>query len=183
MHLMRSRIPILAGAVLVASAMPSAIDAAFISYDLTGSWTGSIKCQEFLDGAKTKSVAEPAVSVTQSGLNIGLTLDFGGGNVQHFAGLANPDAKKPELKGDFAVVFCGTNSVIADAVPDELGRMTASTKPGKVKASFKGTVIFSDPPGLVAHHGTCKWKFSRTDLTNPNLGTDCSQVTVQGGAR
>jgi hypothetical protein len=177
------RIPILAGAVLVASAMPSAIDAAFITYDLTGSWTGSIKCQEFLDGVKQKTVAEPAVSVTQSGLNIGLTLDFGGGNIQRFAGLANPDAKKPTQKGEFAVVFCGTNDIIADAVPDKLGRMVASTKPNKVKATFKGTVIFSDPPGFVAHHGTCKWKFTRIDLTNPNLGSDCAQITVQGGAR
>ena len=180
---MLSRIPILAGAVLVASAMPSAIDAAFISYDLTGSWIGTIKCAEFLDGAKQKTVSAPALTISQSGLNMGLAFDFGGGNVQHFAGLANPDAKKPEQKGEFAVVFCGTNSVIADAVPDKLGRMAASTKPNKVKATIKGTTIFSDPPGLVAHHGTCKWKFTRTDLTNPNLFTDCSTVTARGGAR
>ena len=178
---MRLRTRILAGVVLIAAAMPNPIDAAFISYDLTGVWSGTIKCAEFVDGAKQKTVSTPAMQVSQSGLNIGLTLDFGGGNLHRYAGLANPDFKKPEQKGEFAVVFCGTNSEIADAVPDKLGRMVASTKPNKVKATIKGTTIFSDPPGLVAHHGTCKWKFTRTDTVDFNLQTTCAITALQAG--
>jgi hypothetical protein len=185
--IVRSGLAALVSVAALCAVVPRAVDAAFITYDLTGTWTGTITCAEFVDGAKEKTVSTPSMQVSQVGLNIGLTLDFGGGNVDQYAGLANPDAKKPDEKGEFAVVFCGTNSEIADAVPDKLGRMVASTKPNKVKATIKGTTIFSDPPGLVAHHGTCKWKFTRTDSTNSLLPTDCSTtitgLAANGGAR
>lgn len=183
--MVRSRIPLLAAAALVMSAVPRAADAAFITYNLTGTWSGTIKCSEFLDGAKQKTVSTPAMTVSQVGLDIGIRLDFGGGNVHSYTGLANPNAKKPEQKGEFAVVFCGTNSEIADAVPDKLGRMVASTKPNKVKATIKGTTIFSDPPGFVAHHGTCKWKFTRTDTVDLGFAATCQTGLTRrgGGAR
>ncbi len=107
--------------------------------------------------------------ITQSGLDVGIALDYGGADFDNYSGLANPGAKKPE-KGELAIVYCGTNDLVGDLGDfDELGRMSISTKLGKLKASFKGTTIFSDfsnPGPLPALGYTCKWKYVRTSFDN-----------------
>jgi hypothetical protein len=122
---------------------------------------------------KQKSVLTPTMRITQVGLNFGVLLDFGGGQPQTYGGLANPDTKKPVQKGEAALIRCGTDKVLGVDVADELGRMAVSTKPNKVKASFKGVSIFAGATNPAPQHGTCKWKFTRTDTFQANVPTEC----------
>lgn len=174
------RIRAIAATTLLASTLAAPVSAAFITFDLTGNWTGSIKCKSSLGGAKHTVTLTPAMQVQQSGLNIGVQLTSGV-TTTSYAGLANPAAKKPEQKGEFALVRCGTNDVLGDLVQDELGRMAASTKPPKVKATFKGVSFFSNPGTFPAEAGSCKWKWKRTD-TGPVDGgivTECGPAMLR----
>ncbi len=172
-------------------ALPRTASSAFITYDLTGTWRGSIKCSALIAGAKQKSVLTPTMRISQIGLNIGVQLDFGT-STSAYGGLANPDAKKPEQKGEAALVLCGTDNVLGVDLFDEIARMAVAAKPGKVKASFKGVSIFSGPSTPQVTHGTCKWKWTRTDTAEPGLKTQCGEPMAQlppplaataGGAR
>lgn len=178
--MIRHRLATTAALLLVVASAPP-VSAAFITYNLTGTWTGSLKCNELVGGVKQKSTATPAMKISQLGVNFLVQLDFGSGNIQTYGGLTNPDAKKPEQKGEAILIRCGTNNVLGTDLTDTMARMTASTKPGKVKASFKGFSIFSDPSDPDPHHGTCKWKFKRTDPDDPNLATSCVQSGLHAG--
>jgi hypothetical protein len=158
-------------AVLGAILLPSAASAAFITYDLTGTWTGTLKCNALIQGAKGKLVETPTMKISQIGLDIGVQLDFGVTSI-FYGGLANPDGKKPEQKGEAALLRCGTSTVLDINFSDEIARMSASTKPNKVKATFKGVSILSDVSNPPAH-ATCKWKWTRTDTADPNVPTQC----------
>ncbi len=138
-------------------------------FDVTGEWEGKLTCKRF-SGEKSTFSAEPVVSVSQNGNAIGMRVDFGGGSVQQYTGLANPDGKKPDTKGEFALIRCGTDSVAGGTPTDEVGRFTAATKTAPaIKATFKGTSVFSEATRL----GTCKWKGTRTSLTDPGVATSC----------
>lgn len=146
------------------------------AFDLTGTWTGTAKCTSLFQGQKFTFTDLPAVQITQVGREIGLRADYGGGNVNFYAGRAYDDAKKPEEKGEVAFVACGTNSVAGDSGPfDELGRFVAKAKPGKVKATLKGVTFFSDPGIAEPEAGTCKWTLTRVDTTNPAGETVCAR--------
>lgn len=162
------------GALLV-SAAPAA--AALLDYDLTGDWTGKITCSAYVGGVKQKIVLTPTMHVSQVGQNIGVSLEIGLGG-KRYAGLANPDAKKPEQKGETALILCGTDNVLGATSPDEIGRMSVAAKPGKVKATLKGLSFYSD----VADHGTCKWSMKRISTTDPGVDTACSTGMLQTGA-
>jgi len=122
--------------------------------------------------------------IAQGGLEVGLVLDYGGGDTEQYSGVANPDAKKPFDKGELAIVFCGTNDRVGDPPTfDEIGRITVKAKQGQVKASFKGTSIFSDPgTGLDTEAGTCKWSYKRTSNDPPMLPTSCLAVATTSEA-
>lgn len=175
---MRSAAVVLA--VVVCAAAAGRADA----FDLTGTWTGTAKCTSLFQGDTFKFTDLPAVQITQVGREIGLRADYGGGNVNFYAGRAYDDAKKPDEKGEVALVACGTNSVAGDSGPfDELGRFVAKAKPGKVKATLKGVSYYSDPLDFVnppnpdgwPEAGTCKWTLTRVDTTNPAGGTVCER--------
>ena len=140
-------------------------------FDLTGEWAGKLTCKRF-NGVKEAFTAEPAIAITQNGNALGLRVDFGGGAVQQYTGLANPDGKKPETKGEFGLIRCGTDSVAAGAEPltDEVGRFSATTKAvPAIKATLKGTSVFSEAARL----GTCTWKGTRTSVGDPGVATSC----------
>ncbi len=142
-------------------------------FDLTGTWAGSITCKGVNAGVKEKVKTTPVLQVTQDETRVGVQLDFGGGVVLHYTGLANPDGKKPETKGEVALIRCGTDDQPGNALaPDELGRFTAGTKaPPVVKASLKGTTILTEPDRI----GTCAWKWTRIGVVDPALSTECQQ--------
>ena len=142
------------------------------TFDLTGTWTGSITCKLVSGGVKGKVTATPVLTLTQIGTQIGGRLDFGG-SVVHYTGLANPDGKKPETKGEVALIRCGTDDLPASELSaDELGRLTAATKAlPAVKAKPRGTTVLTEPERI----GTCSWKWTRTAAGNPGLSTECQQ--------
>lgn len=177
----RKRITTVAAAVLLSSALASSVFAAFITFDPTGTWTGSIKCKSFFAGTKEKFTLTPTMKISQNGLRLDLVLDYGGGDTETYTGLANPDAKKPTQKGQLALTACGTDDLLGNAPTfDELGTMSVATKPPpSVKASFKGTSIFS--VGLTfpkTEAGTCKWKWTRKDLIDPGVVTACGLTAL-----
>lgn len=179
MHCVRS-FRIVALATLGALAGPPALaPAAFLTYDLNGTWAGKITCNAFVAGAKEKIVLTPTMRISQIGQSMGVELSFGLGS-RLYAGLANPDAKKPEQKGETALILCGTDNQLGVTTPDEIGRMSVSAKPGKVKAALKGLSFYSD----AADHGTCKWSWKRIDTTDAGLPTECPFSMMQtGGAQ
>ena len=147
-------------------------EAAAQSFDLTGHWTGTLRCKFVTDGTKETRVGTPALAVSQVGNAVVLALDYGNGTVERYTGLANPDGKKPLTKGEVGIIRCGTDSDAANAAGDEIGRLFATTKaPPSAKASLRGQSVASTPPGI----GTCSWKWVRTDVADPGLGTECER--------
>jgi hypothetical protein len=158
---------ILVGALLVAAAPAAA-------FDLTGTWEGGATCTSFFEGAKVKFKDAPTIQITQIGDAIGLRADYGGGDVDFYTGIAHPDAKKPEEKGELALIACGTDSVAGNpGTFDEVGRFAAKTKVDKVKATVKGLSFFSDPGAESPEAGTCKWKLTRVDTADAGIATEC----------
>lgn len=140
---------------------------------VTGSWTGTISCKSLSGGLKETTKVAPAMTVSQIGTEVGVRLDFGGGVVAHYTGLANPDGKKPETKGEVALIRCGTDDVLGSEESfDEIGRFAVVTKaPPTVKASLKGTTVAARPESV----GTCTWKWTRTGVADPGVSTSCLQ--------
>lgn len=141
-------------------------------FDVTGRWVGKLTCKTASAGTKSSTVATPTLAITQADAAVGMELDYGGGTVERYTGLANPDGKKALTKGEIGIIRCGTDSVAANAPADEIGRLSASTKAAPaVKATLKGQSVFSAPPSI----GTCTWKWTRTDLADPGVATSCVQ--------
>ena len=170
--------------VLLALAVSGATSAhaGQLRFFIAGTWTGSIKCKGVNGGAKEKLTLPATMRVAQDGLTVGLAVDLGGGQVASYTGVANPDAAKPDKKGELAIIRCGTDDQVGVADFDEIGRMSIASKIGQVKASFKGTSIlagFSDPGPAPAKGYTCKWKFVRTTFDGSDgLDTSCGQAMV-----
>ena len=152
--------------------------AASLSYDLTGTWTGTVKCQSSLAGTTTKVTLTPTMQLTQVGRDVGMRFTVGN-DVRSYVGLADPDAKKAEQKGEVAAALCGTDNVLGQG-RDEIARATVSAKAGKVQATIKGITVFSNP----GEAGFCSWKWTRTDTVNANVPTACSSslASIQRGA-
>ncbi len=145
-----------------------------LAFDLTGTWTGTIKCKEFVNGVKDKFELTPTITISQSGNALGILATFGPGDSDMYTALANPDAKKPD-KGEFAIIFCGTDNQVGNSPTfDEIGRMQVTTKTGKIAAKFRGESIFSDPADMGPEAGTCKWSWKRVDTVDPWVATTCA---------
>jgi hypothetical protein len=140
------------------------------TFDLTGTWMGSLTCKVANGGVKERTTTAPLLAVTQSGGAVGMRMDFGAGVVDLYTGLANPDGKKPLTKGEVAVIHCGSDDVLGNAPLDELGRFAVATKAApNPKATLKGTSVFAGSERL----GTCTWKWTRTALDDPGVPTSC----------
>ena len=176
------------GRTFVAVGVVLGLAAPAAALELTGTWSGSTACTSFFEGAKLKFKDAPMLQVTQSGDVLGVRADYGGGHVDFYAGHVYPDAKKPDEKGEIALVACGTDSVAGNEPAfDELGRFSVSTKTGKIKATLKGLSFFSDPGVASPEAGTCKWKITRVDTADAGVGTDCAlamslALSAGGGA-
>ena len=177
------RHPLTRLAVCLALAVGAApASAAFITYDLSGNWTGTVTCSELVDGVKQKTVTTTTMKITQAGVNFGVQLGTGL-DTRLYAGLANADAKKPTAKGEAYLALCGTDNQLGVG-RDELVRIS-DAKADKVKATIKGFSHFSGPLGPGAHFGTCKWKWKRVDQNPGTPATTCAefQSLVAGGAK
>ncbi len=143
------------------------------TFDLTGTWVGKLTCKGMTAGVKATVVSTPALSVSQSGNAVGLVMDYGGGVVEQYVGLANPDATKPLEKGELGVIRCGTDNAVGTTVAaDEVGRLSAGTKPApSSKGTLKGTSVVARSTGLA----TCAWKWTRTAVADPGVPTECNR--------
>jgi hypothetical protein len=168
-----TRFFLLAATAALGAMITTPASAAFISYNIAGTWQGKLTCNELVNGVKTKTVRTPTMRISQAGQNFGVELDFGGGNVVSYSGLTNPDAKKPDQKGEAALLRCGSTDTLGELTGAEIVRIKASTKPNKVKASISGQSVFS-LASAVPDHGTCKWAWKRTDPVDPGILTQCA---------
>ena len=80
---------------------------------IDGTWTGRIKCKGVNGGVKEKLTLPATMRVTQDGLTVGLEVDLGGGQITSYTGVANPDAAKPDKKGELAIIRCRTDDQAA----------------------------------------------------------------------
>ena len=96
-------------------------------YDLTGTWEGRATCTSLFEGAKHKFADAPSIRITQTDDALGLRADYGNGDVDFYVGVAYPDAKKPDTKGELGLVACGTDDVAGNAGTfDEVGRFSVT---------------------------------------------------------
>ena len=153
---------------LLAMLVTAAVAAPAFAFDLTGHWVGKWTCKGF-DGAKFKDENKTStLDVTQSGATINAALE----GAFLFAGVAIPDASKPE-KGEAVLLDCNTNDVPAEADGNsEIIRVSVATKVGGTKATFKGVSILENN---VAPFGeqvqTCKYSYIRVSTSDPVVGS------------
>lgn len=161
-------------ALVAALALPGVARGGGIAVDLSGAWTGTIKCKGTYNGAKDTFFLDPTIRITELGNGLGIKLDYGNANPEIYTALVSPDAKKPDKKGEFVLVYCSTDDVLGDNLDfDELGRMSFSVKPGQVKATFKGQTVFADDTFAPSGGAICKWKYTRTSVDPQGLPVAC----------
>ena len=158
--------------------MTAALAAPAAAFDVTGTWTGTRKCQDLFGGVKEKFNEPATLRITQTGNAIGIEVVIAGADTANYTALANFPAAKPD-KGEFAMLHCGTNDVAGDDFAfDSIGRMQAATKTGKVKAKIKGISIFSDTGTATPGLGTCKWSLTRVEAADPGVALVCPGIVV-----
>jgi len=167
-----TRMPIMICTLILSAALAAPAGA----FDVTGTWSGTRKCQDLFGGAKAKFNEPATLHISQSGNAIGIEVVIAGADTTNYTALANFPAAKPD-KGEFAMIHCGTNDIVGDDPAfDAIGRMQVSTKTGKVKAKITGTSIFSDPGTATPGLGTCKWSLTRVDAADSLVSTVCGTV-------
>lgn len=139
------------------------------AFDLTGNWVGKWSCSHFDGGVKQKRVnTESTLAVTSLGNDtFGARID---GSIA-YRGIEIPDAKKPDDKGEVAIVHCGSDDDPAAVTANnffEAGRWKVAVK--NAKGTLSGITIYSFS---ASHIATCKYKYKRVDTTDPNLNYAC----------
>ena len=159
--------------------MTTALATPVQAFVLTGTWTGTRKCQDLFSGVKEKFSEPATLHITQDVDNtIGIEVEIAGAGTTSYTALANFPAAKPD-KGEFAMIHCGTNDIVGDNLAfDAIGRMQAATKSGKVKAKIKGTSFFSDTSTASPGLGTCKWSLTRINDTDSLIPTICPGISL-----
>jgi len=159
---------------LLALTLTAALAAPAAAFDLTGTWTGTRKCQDLFSGVKEKFNEPATLRITQTGNFIGIAVAITNGGTTSYTALANFAAAKPDT-GEFAMIHCGTNDIVGDDLAfDAIGRMQVATKAGKLKAKIKGTSFFSDTSTASPALGTCKWSLTRIDGADPVVPQFCA---------
>ena len=130
------------------------------AFDLTGHWIGKYTCKGY-DGTRFSLKSEQPADFTQIGSEVRFHYDDGNDFV--FIGLAIPDAKKPDEKGEVMLVECSNTN--DPTVYSEIVRAQVRTKQEKGKGTFSGVSLYVD-----GEAGTCKYKYKRLDTINPGLG-------------
>jgi hypothetical protein len=137
--------------------------------DVTGTWEGKFTCAESAEGELFR-FPEPGqiFRISQTGNDV--RVEWGDPNVAEpelipISGVAIPDAKSPDTKGELALADCETS---ADLVANygELARYTVRVNREKAKGSLKGLTIFARPGAFV---GSCKASFKLVDPADPGV--------------
>ncbi len=127
------------------------------AFDLTGHWIGKLSCKVF-DGEKFTVKEKGGMEISQNAGTMSVTI-----GAVHYNGMAIPDDKKPDQRGEAALVSCPTSNVFT---PDfsVILRASVKTKANSWKASFKGVSIFADN---TPEDGSCKYSYKRVDTLDP----------------
>lgn len=143
-------------ALALAAASASAPTLPAAALDLTGTWTGKYTCTEY-DGERVRfTVRDDVMAISQT------DFVFAVDSVNQFSGVAIPDARSPDVRGEAKLANCSTDDLVANG-GDELARLKAKVDREKGKGKLKGISIYTGP-GLV---GSCKWSYKLTDPANP----------------
>jgi hypothetical protein len=140
------------------------------AFDLTGHWVGKYSCKNF-HGTKDASINKNStLAITQTGNTFAANIDAANaGHNFRYNGLAVPDAKSPDTKGEAVLLGCHLANTLAShgaTLDGELQRASVKTKGGTFKATFKSTSFFQD---TLPEVGACKYTFKRTDTTDPGV--------------
>ena len=145
--------------------------------DLTGTWTGRVVCDEYEisgvgePGRNFNSIYEGTLEISQEGKTLIAYADVAGLPNDDFCGQVIPLQNRPEDRGVAALSRSSNQkkkfwSVFLDEVRlfDENNRGESGVISGK--GPF--TKYVDDPygEGIVSE---CRWVFSRTDETDPNV--------------
>lgn len=145
----------LAFAALAASGAPLSA----VALDLTGTWTGKYTCTEY-DGTLSRfTVRDDVMAISQSGFELAVD------STNSFSGVAIPDARAPEGRGEAKLASCSTDSLVSNG-GDALARLKAKVDRAKGKGKLKGVSLYAGP-GRV---GSCRWSYKLTDPANPGAG-------------
>jgi hypothetical protein len=147
-----------AGLALAAIAALGASRAAALE-SLTGVYQGKVKCAGLLGGGKVKDKLDVEVRIVD--LSGQILLDVS--ELGTFEGFAATESQKPD-RGKLSVVSC-----LLTVVSQEGSVLHADiqNKAGTTKASFKGTLVRTDPSTLDAR--ICDIKVKRVSTASPKV--------------
>lgn len=147
--------------------------------DLTGTWSGLMKCKWFNGEVVTTDTLNGHLAIDQTGPTLALDTNLSSGTpavvvkgdpgiIASMCGVVFPkNDEKPET-GVGAIAPVGANGVVSLGVLAEFQAVALKTKTFATntngesgKLTGKGTMF----PGLVI--GSCRWKFSRIDTVRP----------------
>lgn len=146
----------------VGSALPSR------AFDLTGTWKGRWVCQGFDGSGFWSSENRSALRITQTGDTLTACID----ETYAYNGGAIPDVKRPDTKGEVALVQKGTDTTPLVGPDSEILRARVKTSAHTGSARFRGVSVSEYGPD--PKHGsavlTCRYRYKRIDTANPNAG-------------
>jgi hypothetical protein len=158
---------ILGGLLFAATTIPAAY-----AFDATGTWEGSYKCTEFYDGYNSRYSEDPVLAISQVGDEV--RVDVGEGEY-FFTGLIINDGAKPDIKAQVGLVSCDSSGDPLDP-KSEVIRVRLTRRTGQVgtSAKFRGRSTYASNNGASNPWvGDCTWKYKRTSLVDPGVGS-CS---------
>jgi uncharacterized protein (DUF427 family) len=126
--------------------------------EFTGTYVGKMSCEAFESGMRSSFTTDVSVDIQDAG-NGGAGLAIQG--VGNMLGRYVIDAADP----DRAVVQLATCEVTEIEVDGAVLHAEVRTTPGKLKASFVGTLIVMDSPADAG--SICELKLKRVDETSP----------------
>jgi hypothetical protein len=137
-------------------------------FNLTGTWEGKVTCKGLSLGEKAKTVSEGLVKISQSGTELALEFDPDG-NLEpslDFAGFTAPESGNPD-KGQLVATYCGTSPFINSSGQDHIVHAKGVIKPTDANP-YNATLKMTSIVGAYPNVAVCKWKFTRTDITDPS---------------
>lgn len=137
--------------------------------DLTGTWTGSVKCVTHTSGAPDqKSEDVITAQFSQSGHEVQMTFNGNVFSSVQAAGRTVESAKDVNA-GYVGLGDCGGSAVGAPNVYNFKAKTTPDSGAGKMKGTFTALV-----PDTVPSLFVCKVKLERTSTTDPAVSVACS---------
>lgn len=148
--------------IVFALALVFAAAAPATALDLTGTWVGKFTCKVYDGTLATFKVTDDTMAIPQVGDT------FAVDSANQFSGVAVPDSRSPDKKGEAKMANCTTDNDPTNG-GDEIARLKAKVDRAKGKGKLKGVSVFTDPGAF----GACKWSYKLVDPSDPGA-TGCT---------